>query len=758
MPLQNALDTSKAEIRLLCPGSEADTWSLEVVSLDVNPVFTALSYVWGDPSVRGLVDIDGIEVEVTVSLAEALRHVSRHWREAFPSRDIGELRLWADAVCINQDDLVERSHQVGLMRRVFFAAELVISWLGPKDEQMDLAVGAIRDMSRAIEVETAKSSGDSNLGLEWMQQNPAWCVSDLVDPDSPSPALSQDHGYESSSVWNAVAAFFELKYWERAWIFQEVVLSARLVLVLGTASLPWEVFERFFAFFTNATAPVQTIASDVGPRFLSRSAWLAISGATTVKWPRLRLLVSVKEDGWRGGASTQSDLWMHREGRWLIGFHSLTVLRAGDARDLVYGVLGVTGLAIEADYSPELPAKTVHAKFLAQFLLQRREDSELGIRAARVGYELAFLLLAGRGLPKALSLSASLSASPSDAQAPSWLPDFVRMESSDSILGEVGLAIRFEKGWLRSTEFARIDAQSSILWACALSIDRIEHVSELVLDMYESGSINHFCRLFLQKHVDNSRNSSQDGKTPLALLVKAFLGILGSLPDADLFECTIQWILFAIQMRAIESQQRGVDVAGTATIYLSEACDALGLQSSSTTAFLESLYRALFGVVEGAPDAGKILRLLADGGSVGCWRADQVADWEASADPDSPPADSMKDKIVDLAAEPSGLFQWLHFGARVKAEFGVRHLGIKAGKMRVAELRHRGLALVHPGVLAGDEVFLFRGCPAPLVLRTDAGQDYFALIGSCYIAGWDHDTERAAADRRAQAVQRIGLR
>lgn len=45
----------------------------------------------------------------------ALRHVKSHWIQAFPGRDVKGLRLWADAICINQNDAQERNHQVPLM-------------------------------------------------------------------------------------------------------------------------------------------------------------------------------------------------------------------------------------------------------------------------------------------------------------------------------------------------------------------------------------------------------------------------------------------------------------------------------------------------------------------------------------------------------------------------------------------------------------------------------------------------------------------
>lgn len=43
-------------------------------------------------------------------------------------------------VCINQDDVEERNHQVDLMRLIFTRCEYAFSWLGKADEDSDLAM------------------------------------------------------------------------------------------------------------------------------------------------------------------------------------------------------------------------------------------------------------------------------------------------------------------------------------------------------------------------------------------------------------------------------------------------------------------------------------------------------------------------------------------------------------------------------------------------------------------------------------------
>jgi hypothetical protein len=63
-------------------------------------------------------------VSVTRNLVEALR-TFRHTRKSRV--------LWADAICINQQDLEERSLQVQLMTRIFSDASRVLIWLGHGD-------------------------------------------------------------------------------------------------------------------------------------------------------------------------------------------------------------------------------------------------------------------------------------------------------------------------------------------------------------------------------------------------------------------------------------------------------------------------------------------------------------------------------------------------------------------------------------------------------------------------------------------------
>ena len=112
------------EIRLLHlePGVTDDVhFTLHPVRLSDNPCYEAISYCWGDPNDTRVVYCEGKPLQVTVSLYTGLRRLR--------CRDAVRV-LWADAVCINQNDTLEKNTQVPLMSRIYSQPSRVLIWLG----------------------------------------------------------------------------------------------------------------------------------------------------------------------------------------------------------------------------------------------------------------------------------------------------------------------------------------------------------------------------------------------------------------------------------------------------------------------------------------------------------------------------------------------------------------------------------------------------------------------------------------------------
>lgn len=75
------LNVENNEIRLLkiLPGVDGDdlaSCTIRHASFSENPVYAALSYSWGDQNTRWLIRVDGVMVNVIVSLEEALRYMA----------------------------------------------------------------------------------------------------------------------------------------------------------------------------------------------------------------------------------------------------------------------------------------------------------------------------------------------------------------------------------------------------------------------------------------------------------------------------------------------------------------------------------------------------------------------------------------------------------------------------------------------------------------------------------------------------------
>ena len=210
------------------PSEESDgcniTCSLIVADTSDPPEYIALSYAWGDASNTVPISIDGKVFHVTQSLKGAL--------ELFSTT---AALLWADALCINQQDILEKNQQVNMMATIYHKAGNVTVWLGP-DEHND-AVAIIECIKTLIEgcgriLNAGGQFGhvDEETGdLLWQLENGQNYVSALpkaiVDPDEEEKARLE--------------RFFRLPWFSRTWTVQEVGLASHAAVVWGGLAIEW---------------------------------------------------------------------------------------------------------------------------------------------------------------------------------------------------------------------------------------------------------------------------------------------------------------------------------------------------------------------------------------------------------------------------------------------------------------------------------------------------------------------------------------
>jgi hypothetical protein len=247
------LDEIAQEIRLLrlLPSTFSSDIRVCLVptpfTTEVIPQFEAFSYTWGSPEnpVDIFVGEQGYQaISVTRNLAEAL-HYLRH--------EDNPRVLWIDAVCVNQQDLRERSLQVMRMADIYTKAEQVVVWLGPQSYDSSIALDTMMLIASKVHVDWAlKRSQNLSAEAHWADT---------------SIALPLD---ETQFV--AISNFINRSWFERLWIWQEVRLTPKDVVVMcGNETNSWRTIKT--TIFCLQRKPAQPFASSYGSKKRANDLW-----------------------------------------------------------------------------------------------------------------------------------------------------------------------------------------------------------------------------------------------------------------------------------------------------------------------------------------------------------------------------------------------------------------------------------------------------------------------------------------------------
>lgn len=340
------LDSSLREIRLLSSASRDNgtTWKLTTFALETSPPFTALSYLWGNAAEKVDIKVNSQLVPITSSLALALRHITCHWRQQFPSRQIGDFYLWTDALCINQNDVKEREEQVKLMAPLYSAAEIVMSSLGPSTEAIEVSFNTLHLVHS--EVRNLDNDCTIEASLNWMQKH-----SVLIEADV---GLSGDQ-FDANKSWKLLREFLYMPYWRRAWVVQELVLARTLLFFSESKTLDPRALFATLQWFQA----IKRIAKD---QVVRRPDWLITSVWNFLTYDNLL--------GWKAILRIYSSRAQDHNSR----SYRLTLscagndLQATDPRDLIYGTMGLTKMGFDPDYSTDSSLGILFANFMAWWL------------------------------------------------------------------------------------------------------------------------------------------------------------------------------------------------------------------------------------------------------------------------------------------------------------------------------------------------------------------------------------------------------
>jgi hypothetical protein len=138
--------------------------------------------------------------------------------------------LWIDGICINQNDMEERSQQVHRMGSIFSLAERVVAWLGSSSLSSQLALSTLEHLGGKV-VLTKDNHHEANP--------------DDADRVSERWADSQFMLPYDEATWQAITGLLKRLWFERMWVLQEVQLgSHRSILQCGEDFILWQKFRH----------------------------------------------------------------------------------------------------------------------------------------------------------------------------------------------------------------------------------------------------------------------------------------------------------------------------------------------------------------------------------------------------------------------------------------------------------------------------------------------------------------------------------
>ncbi len=283
------LDPDNNEIRLiqLLPATHRTKridCTLRIVSLKAKPRFEAISYAWGDESDTRPMTINGVAHAITANLHEALCRFRLKYRRR---------TLWADALCINQQDAAEKDLQIPLMGQIYSSASCVLVWLGPGNMFTSLSLAYVAAHCPLGPLSRFKTR------LALLRR--LWGFNDWKSLSLSSPS--------SARVFELLGAGFGFRgvlaepFWSRLWTFQELMLAKMAVLYCGPMHVPLSesfiisLFEMQLRYVdTTHSSPFATrLHDDMLPMYLRAAEGLQVA-STAVFDAGLQSIAGLLED------------------------------------------------------------------------------------------------------------------------------------------------------------------------------------------------------------------------------------------------------------------------------------------------------------------------------------------------------------------------------------------------------------------------------------------------------------------------------
>ncbi|RSL58852.1 hypothetical protein CEP54_007562 [Fusarium duplospermum] len=671
-------------------------FKLLTFKLDEAPPYKALSYTWGNPDVAGTILVDGQDISAGQNLFTALQRLYQD--------DTIEY-IWADALCINQSDDEEKSHQVPLMSQIYSRAETVFIWLG---EELSSTEKAFTFLQTSLLY--ARELIDV-MGIEANARNGTSASTDF--PRLNEFMLEKTGSLISDSSRQAMEQVFKNPYWTRVWVLQEFSYASKCHLICGRHTFDMANV-HYFLFFWETVYRLQLDfpgssdwSNDVfGPlrEFLDVRAGTSIGQANMVEFQR--------QTGWHEFLGDRSQQTSPAHSDIFTLFVRTLRYRATDIRDKFYALLNL----IPSEHRIVEP--NYH---LSEADLYR----DLVTRGITHYHSLYCITMGGVGTFQ----------DPTCSDLPSWIPDFRKIGNSEfsyaypifmtgignqnkldasgskgplySVSDKHLTAMGFPVGKIRDMTQILSFNKNQILHSIALSLGAHDWKRDDQTDIYK----DLFKAIFPPQLLIEPYDPFFEGSDPCWVaernLASGFMMSLGVHSLTHYFSERVE-NQYATRKREgqnptmVEVLQFIAAEANPALSYLFSACHKDLITDVSQT------------------DDPVVHRAICDQ----LYKQATIAFGTRMTEDDTDTGEDYLIPFHEIGDSVSAAMYITTFLNQLQYLWASRAFAI-------TESGHMGF--VRPGTRVGDEVCVLYGCPSPLVIRRDEGE--YLLVGDCCFEG-----------------------
>lgn len=276
--------------------------------------YEALSYAWGSNDRTKTIKCNDIEFPITQNLWQAL--MALRLPQAFEP-NVKQFRyLWVDAICINQNDNLERGEQVWNMLTIYGKAIRVIGWLGADHEDIEVMLNF------------AQLFGIGENFVPFSRR------------------------IDCGKVLKGLDDLYNRPWFSRIWVQQEIFASRDLILCCGSLQFKWSMLLSNPGLLAKIDNDLITTGKDEKFSFITKYK-------NKFKNPDLQGLPAEKDQAFAISTIAQ----LHRiqlqcferfsepnrkQPDFIETLLDTGFLNATDPRDYIYGIIGITGFPARA--------------------------------------------------------------------------------------------------------------------------------------------------------------------------------------------------------------------------------------------------------------------------------------------------------------------------------------------------------------------------------------------------------------------------